>query len=340
MVVAGVDVSKDTLHVHVHVLAEGSLLLEDSAIDEADAIGRATGEDREFSNDRQGFRSLRTWLRRRGVQRVVLEPTGRFHRRVHQSLFDAGLEVLLVNPLRSRRFAEAKGDLAKTDRVDAAMLAAYGRAFPDLAACEPKGAFFERLESLLVARERLVDTRASMRQAGRELDQPEEALLVGHANRMTDDIDDLEASIRAHILADPNMAPRYRILLSVPGIGKLNAAMLCCMMPELGWIGNRQAASLLGVAPFSRDSGKAQGARHIRGGRQRPRDALYMAATTAIRWNADMAALYERLTARGKKHKVALVAVMRKLIILANVLLRDGREWAPQAPQTAIPRSG
>ena len=338
MVVAGIDVSKDKLH--AHVLAEGSLLLEDGAIDEADAIGRATGEDREFSNDRQGFRSLRTWLRKRGVQRVVLEPTGRFHRRVHQSLFDAGFKVLLVNPLRSRRFAEAKGDLAKTDRVDAAMLAAYGRAFPDLAPSEPKDAFYERLESLLVARERLVDTRASMRQTGRELDEREESLLVAHADRMTEDIEDLETSIRAYILADPDMAPRYRILLSIPGIGKLNAAMLCCMMPELGWIGNRQAASLLGVAPFSRDSGKARGERHIQGGRQRPRDALYMAATTAIRFNADMAALYERLTARGKKHKVALVAVMRKLIILANVLLRHGREWAPQAPRPAIRQCG
>ena len=274
MVVAGVDVSKDKLH--VHVLEEDRLLVEDGTMDEAHAIGRATGDDGEFSNERQGFRSLRTWLRRRSVQRVVLEPTGRFHRRVPRSQFDAGFEVLVVNPFRSRRFAEAKGDLAKTDRVDAAMLAAYGGAFPDLVASEPKGAFFERLESLLVARERLVDTRASMRQAGRELDEPKETLLVGHANRMTNDIDNLETSIRAHILADPDMARRYRILLSVPGIGNVHAAMLCCLMPELGWISNRQAASLLGVAPFSRDSGKAQGARHIRGGRQRPRDAPYM----------------------------------------------------------------
>ena len=151
MVVAGIDVSKDSLHVQVPTE-------ESSAAD--------AGEEREFRNDRQGFRSLRNWLRKRGVQRVVLESTGRFHRRVHQSPFDEGLEVPVVNQTRSRRFAEAKGDLAKTDRVDAAMLAACGRAFPELASTEPKGTFLERLESMLVARECLVDSRASLKQVG------------------------------------------------------------------------------------------------------------------------------------------------------------------------------
>ena len=157
---------------------------------------------------------------------------------------------------------------------------------------------------------------------------------------MTDEIDALDAEIKAHLLADPDMAQRYQILRSVPGIGAVNAAMLCCYMPELGFIGNRQAASLIGVAPCSRDSGKAQGARHIRGGRRRPRDGLFMAALSAARCNPDMKVFYERLTTGGKKHRVALVAVMRKLIILANVLLRDGREWARQAPQTVIPACG
>ena len=298
------------------------------------------GEERGFSNDGQGFRSLRNWLRKRGVQRVVLESTGRFHRRVHQSLFDEGLEVLVVNPTRSRRFAEAKGDLAKTDRVDAAMLAAYGRAIPELASTEPKGAFLERLESMLVTRKRLVDSRASLTQVGKEVHRLDKKKLAKICKRMSKEIDALDAKIKAHLLADPDMAQRYRILLSVPGIGAVNAAMLCCYMPELGYIGNRQAASLIGVAPFNRDSGRTQGARHIRGGRRRPRDGLFMAALSATRWNPDMKVLYERLTTNGKKHKIALVAVMRKLIILANVLLRDGREWARQAPQTVIAACG
>ena len=254
MVVAGIDVSKDTLHVYVRA--------EESSAASAGEVG----EEREFRNDRQGFRGVRKWLRKRGVQRVVLESTGRFHRRVHQSLFDEGLEVLVVNPVRSRRFAEAKGDLAKTDRVDAAMLAAYGRAFPELASTEPKGTFLERLESMLVTRECLVDSRTSLTQVGEEVHRLDKKKLARICKRMSKEINALNAEIKAHLLADPDMAQRYRILLSVPGIGAVNAAMLCCYMPELGYIGNRQAASLIGVAPFNRDSGKAQGARHIRGG--------------------------------------------------------------------------
>ena len=334
MIVAGLDVSKESLHVHVP--AEAGPSAGDGGTGGIRSDGSASGEDREFSNDRQGFRSLRKWLRKQGVKRVVLEPTGRFHRRVHQSLFDEGLEVLLVNPTRSRRFAEARGDLAKTDRVDAAMLAAYGRAFPELVPSEPKGTSFDRLESMLVARACVIDKRTSMQQTSAEVDPPERTLLARLVNTLETEIETLNASIKTHILSDPDLAPRYRILMSIPGIGPVNAAMLCCLMPELGSIGNRQAASLIGVAPFSRDSGKAQGARHIRGGRRRPRDMLYMAATAAIRWNPDMMALYDRLKASGKKHKVALVAVMRKLIILANVLLRNGREWAPQAPAKAV----
>ena len=111
-------------------------------------------------------------------------------------------------------------------------------------------------------------------------------------------------------------------------------------MPELGYIGNRQAASLLGVAPFNRVGGKALGARNIRGGRRRPRDGLFLAALAATGWNPDMEVLDKRLTSSGKNHKVALAAVIRTLIILADVLLRDGRGWAGQAPQTAIPACG
>ena len=123
------------------------------------------------------------------------------------------------------------------------------------------------------------------------------------------------------------MAPRYRILLgTAPRTGPLNAAMLCCNMPALGPIGNRQAESLIGVAPFNGDSGKAQGARQIRGNRLQPQDGLSVAAMPAIRWNPDMAVLQKRPTVRGKKHEIALSAVMRKLIILADVLWYCGRE--------------
>ena len=142
------------------------------------------------------------------------------------------------------------------------MLAAYGRAFPELVPSEPKGAFFDRLESMLVARACVIDKRTSMQQTSAEVDQPERTLLARLVNRLETEIETLNASIMTRILSDPDLVPRYRILMSIPGIGPVNAAMLCCLMPEPGSIGNCQAASLIGVAPFSRDSGKAQGARH------------------------------------------------------------------------------
>ena len=142
----------------------------------------------------------------------------------------------------------------------------------------------------------------------------------------------LEEAVRAAIADDPDRARRDQILRSVPGIGPVSATILCAEMPELGTLGRRQAASLIGLAPFPDDSGKRAGIRYIRGGRIVPRNALYRAAMTAIRHNSDMNRLYQRLVDKGKPHKVAMVAVIRKMIILANVLLRDDRKWSALAP--------
>ena len=309
-VVAGIDVSKSQLDVHV------------------------AGEDRRFANQRGGFRALGTWLEGHRVTRVVLESTGRYQRAVHHSLHAQGLEVVLVNPLRTRRFAEALGQLAKTDTIDAAALAAYGMAFLDLPATPPRSAFLDQLADLLVLREQHRDARVSLRQSAMEVQDPalrEEALrsvdLLGRQ------IDTFDRRVRELIASDPDTDRRYRILTSIPGIGPVGAATLCCWMPELGSIGNRQAAALLGVAPFARDSGKRQGVRHIRGGRQRLRNVLYMAALTATQHNPDLQRVFLRLKAAGKSHKVALVAIMRKLIVLANVLVRDARPWVETAPE-------
>ncbi len=146
----------------------------------------------------------------------------------------------------------------------------------------------------------------------------------------------LDAEIRAAIAADPVLARRREILTSVPGIGPVTAAAPFCWMPGPGTLRGGQAASLIGVAPFARDSGTLSGARHIRGGRRRPRDVPSMAALTAAAWNPAMGEFYQRLTDAGKAHKVALVAVMRKLVIPANALLRDGRGWSG-APPAATP---
>ena len=237
---------------------------------------------------------------------------------------------------RQDRLAEALGRMAKTDTIDAAALAAYGVAFLDLPATPPRDAFLEHLADLLVLRTQHRDAQVSLRQSAIEVQNPE---LREEALRSVDllgqQLDGFDRKIRALIASHPDTEQRYRILTSIPGIGPVSAATLCCWMPELGHIGNRQAAALLGVAPFARDSGLQRGTRHIRGGRRRPRNVLYMAALSAAAHNPDLQRVFLRLKAAGKSHKVAIVAIMRKLIILANVLLREMRPWSDAAPAAA-----
>ena len=307
--VAGIDVSKDNLDIHLD------------------------GEDRRLPNNRDGFRAIAKWFGRKGLVRVILEATGRYHRALLQSLHAKGFAVTVVNPRQSRDFAKASGRLAKTDRVDARMLAAFGAAFPDMAPAEPRGRFLDDLGDMLVAREHLVDQRAQDRQILSELGDPVSRSRLPRLVAWIDKaIATYDREIEKLIAGDSAHAESYRILMSIPGIGPVTAAALICWMDELGSIGGRQAAALIGVAPFARDSGAMKGARHISGGRKRPRDVLFMAAMTAMAWNPDMKALYGRLRERGKHHKVALVAVMRKLIVTANALLRDGRMWLERAP--------
>ncbi len=299
---AGLDISKDTIDV------------------------RAAGVDRRFKNDRAGFRAIDGFLRKHGVRRVAVEATGRLHRAVHQSLHDRGYEVCVVNPRQARRFAEATGQLAKTDKTDARMLAAFAAAFADLPATEPKSAFLDSLNDRMVARAQAVEIIKTMRQCRDEIREVSAKKPMDKIIKAAErEKETLETGIEEHIKSDPDQARAYRILMSVPGIGPVTAAALLGWLPELGQLDSRQAAALAGTAPFARDSGAKKGARRIRGGRFRPRRALYMAALTAVRFNKDMSAFYDRLTGRGKCHKVALVAVMRKLAVLANTLLRERR---------------
>ncbi len=296
----------------------------------------AAGVDRRFKNDRPGFRAIDGFLRKHAVRRVAVEATGRLHRAVHQSLHDRGYEVCVVNPRQARRFAEATGQPVKTDKTDARMLAAFAAAFADLPATEPKSAFLDGLNDLMVARAQAVEIIKTMRQCRDEIrkasaKKPMDKIIKA-AERQREA---LEAEIEKHIKSDPGQARAYRILMSVPGIGPVAAAALLGWLPELGQLDSRQAAALAGTAPFARDSGAKKGVRRIRGGRFRPRRALCMAALTAVRFNKDMSAFYDRLTGRGKCHKVALVAVMRKLAVLANTLLRERRVWEKHAPSAS-----
>ncbi len=304
IVAAGIDVSKKTLNIHL------------------------SGRDDTAANDRDGFRKVARILRDGGAERAVIEATGRMHRALFQSLHDRGFTVCVVNPRQSRDFARAGGGLAKTDRVDARALAAFGAAFPDMAASAPAGVTVDRLRDMLVLREKLVDQRADLKLAFDEVGDPAPD---GPVPKILAELDagvrEYDRRIKELITGAEEHAESYGILTSVPGIGPVTAAALIAWMGELGAIGNRQAAALIGVAPFARDSGSRKGGRHVSGGRRRPRDVLYMAATAACVFNPEMAEFHGRLKERGKPHKVAVTAVMRKLIVTANALLRDRRMW-------------
>lgn len=307
----GVDISKAWLDAHRH----------------------STGESRRFANDRAGIEELARWAGD-SVQRVVYEPTGRLHRELVARLADR-LPLAEVNPLRARLFAKATGCLAKTDKVDARVLALMGATLAlrrVRARREPAG----ELEELVSARDALKrdGTRAQNR-----LHQTRNALLRRqHRNRLRQvarQVKAVEARIRELTRSDAELSRRAEVLSSIAGIGPVTAATLLVDMPELGAVGHGEAASLAGLAPWTRESGQWDGKRFIGGGRARPRRQLYMAALSAIRHNPDLKAVYRRLKDRGKASRVALTAVMRKLVTLANALLRDDRLWTPQAPRTA-----
>ena len=262
---------------------------------------------------------------------MVFEATGAYHRGLAEALERAGRPYCKVNPRQARRFAQALGRLAKTDRIDARMLARMGHVLA-LEPQEPEGEKQGDLNALTSARQALVKDRnallARRATAGH-------ALVRGQLDRrkaaIEADIAEIDAALAELVQADEGLRTRAAILVSIPGLAATSATTILAQMPELGAMGNKQAAAMAGVAPITRSSGAWRGHAFIGGGRASLRRALYMPALVAVRFNPDMRRHYERLVAAGKPKKLALVAVMRKLIVLANALLRDGRKWTPHA---------
>lgn len=305
----GIDISKDWLDAHRLTAAKAA----------------------RFANDRLGHSALLRWIGRTPVARIVYEPTGRYHREMERRLAAADLPLVKVNPRHARRFCEALGARAKTDRADAAMLARMGAAL----ALEPRteqSQSLRDLNDLLAARRALVKDRTAAKNRAKGLTLP---LLrrqnTARLKRIEADLAAIDDAVQALIAADPALAERHAILRSIPGLGDVTAAALIALAPELGDLDQRQIASLAGLAPITRQSGNWRGRAFIRGGRALLREALYMPALVAIQHNEDAKRVFQRLTANGKPAKLALTAVMRKLIVLANALLRDQRRWTPKA---------
>ena len=269
---------------------------------------------------------------RRGEDRdvlVVLEASGGCERGLHRALVEAGVPAAIVNPKRVRDFANSQGLRAKTDRVDARAIRRFGEVRQPRPTPVPEPARAELIE-LLGYRDQIVAeiTARTLQRA-----HLRSAFLIKRADaaleRLRRESEMLERLIEATVAGDPELSRRAAVLTSFPGVGPLVAAELVAGMPELGTLTERQAASLAGVAPFARDSGQRRGAREIAGGRPKVRRALFHAARVGLRHNPALRALYERLTARGKPGKVALVACMRKAVVILNAMLKSGRHWDP-----------
>jgi transposase len=306
----GVDVSKDWL----------------------DAHRLSDGADRRFGNDNAGRRALIKWLSATPVKLVVFEPTGPYHRALERSLDAAGLPMAKVNPRQARRFAEAAGKLVKTDRADAAMLARMGEVL-QLEARPCVSRDIADLKELHLARCVLVKDRTAAKNRSKSLS----ITLLKRQNvrrlaEIEEKIREIETAIKQRIDQDAELARRFDILLSIPGVSEITAFALLIEMPELGSLEGKQAGSLAGLAPIARQSGTWKGHAFIRGGRAFLRQALYMPALVACRFNPDLKAAYERFVKAGKPAKVAITAVMRKLLLLANALLRANRPWCEKAP--------
>jgi len=303
---AGIDVSKDKLDVYV----------------------TPSGESRTVGYDRRGLAGLRRWLIGLGVALVAVEASGGYERQVSEVLEEAGLVVHRLNPLRVRRFAELKGRLAKTDRLDARTIAEFARTWPQehQLGRDPRR---ERLaEHLLVRRHTQETILDCINQLEHLRDGRLRRLVTARKASMERTLAKLDCCLVDLIAQHADLAELSERLRTVPAVGPVLATTLIALLPELGSLTRRQVASLVGVAPFDRSSGRQVGAKSIQAGRGFVRTALYMAAMVASRHNPAIAAFSKRLA--GKPGKVRLVACMRKLIVTLNAVVRDGTQWQPR----------
>jgi transposase len=315
VVVAGIDVSKVSLEVWVD-----------------------DGPAKRFDNSTDGIAALAEWLKERDVSEAVCEPTGGYERQLIGQLDEAGLSAYTVHPNRVRSLARARGFEAKTDGLDAQVLSMFGRAFP-MADAPRRKPDPERddLRDLLRRRRQLVNQRVQeLNRLDKGITEGSRASTKRHIAWLDDEIARLDEEYQKALQSSSELSRRAALYQSVKGVGILTAAILAADLPELGEGDGKCLTSLVGLAPWSRDSGRQRGYRAIRGGRGTVRRALYMSALSVIRSkNSALARFYQQLRKRGKPGKVALVAVMRKLLLQLHAIARRGTPWVEDyAPAT------
>ena len=279
-------------------------------------------------NDPTNWRELIEQLRGFAIAAIGLEASGGYERGVMRALLAAGMPVRQINPFRLRQFANASGVLAKNDRLDARMIASFIAIMPARPA-QRQAPAVERVAEMLKVRRQLSNEKVAAENAAGMLENPMlQRLSRRRIARLAADVDMLDAHLVEIVAGDPALAHRYRLLTSMPGVGPVLACTLIALLPELGSLSRKQIAALVGVAPYTFESGKLKGKRCIWGGRAPVRNVLYMAAMSACNYNPILKAFHHRLAATGKLPKVVIVAVMRKMITMLNAMVRDDVVWA------------
>ncbi len=306
LIVAGIDVAKDKVDVCI----------------------RSLSSKRTFTSTAEGRRELARWLRRHKVGKAVMEASGGYERDWAKALRAANLEVRIVDPKRVRSFAQSAGRLAKNDTIDAEMIAWFAETF-DEAPGQAYDAAREQLQQMVNARQALKEMQVKLDSQGEHaLPAAVQRMQARIAKTIAVELVKIEVAISHMVQATPRFSELAEIIESVPGIARTTSAVLIAGMPELGQANNKIVAALLGVAPYDDDSGRRRGERHIRSGRRRTRNIFYMACLgAATRHNPVLKAFYDRLVARGKEKKVALVACMRKLISILNIMIARRQKW-------------
>ena len=310
----GVDVAKDSVEVHVS----------------------PSGETFRCATDTTGMRELVRRLKPLAPRIVAMEATGGHERVVAAVCDEAGLPIAIVNPRQVRKFAEAIGRLAKTDKIDAAVIAHFAEVI-GLTPRPVPGPDQVELRALLARRQQLVEMKVAERQ--REARADSKPLRRSHTamlRQLTAEIERIEKAIDRIIDGSPLFRGKEDLLRGIPGIGSIVARTMIAELPELGTVNRHEIAALAGLAPYSRDSGKFRGKRWIRAGRPRVRALLYVAAMAAIRGDGPLAVFYRRLVAAGKLKSVALIATMRRMLVIANAMLRTGQPWKEAAAASRV----
>jgi len=286
------------------------------------------GKSWRTENNESAIAALVTELGKLKPTCIVVEATGGYEAKLVEALCAANLPVARVNPGRVRRFAQGLNWLAKTDKIDARLLARFGeKANPRLTKLPTENE--KRLAALVKRRRQVLDMLVAEQNRLETADPDVIQYIQGSSTMLQRQLDELDQAIQSLIDQTPDLKKKQDLLLSVPGVGNVTAATLTSQLPELGTCDRKQIAALVGIAPFCHDSGKKHGKRFIKGGRPSVRSVLYMAALSATRFNPVIKVFYTRLLQAGKETKVALVACMRKLLSILNAMIRNHQPWQP-----------